>query len=389
MRYEHSPKALVIAGPPAAGKSTLAARLRDELGYAPLNLDTVNVEVAGRLGLTVPDLRQPQPAVTAAFKDVFLRQVREQRYANLLLEGSRVSHPHIFDAFRHALFSAYGEYAILSCFYLNPDEETRQRQYLLRQAQLAKQAAKYRDPQALSLLKHEYEKGFCTFLEQPLPGFVVVDSAEDVLARARELQNARHPDLPDKYGDLIRFIAESGAYNPFYQRVEVEGTVVIHGFTDSQKSWANIRAMGVDLAGKTALDIGCMHGYYTFKLEEAGAAPLGVDIDAHSIDVAREVARARGSKARFAAANSEDPFTETFDVVFALNVLHRVSDFRAVCENIFTSCSQAVVEVGEVQLPELFALSAGHGFKRARSLKSHRSSDVVGQRVLVHLVKAG
>jgi len=42
MQYTNSPKAIVIAGAPASGKSTVAHRIRDEFGYSFLSLDSAN-----------------------------------------------------------------------------------------------------------------------------------------------------------------------------------------------------------------------------------------------------------------------------------------------------------------------------------------------------------
>ena len=386
--YIHSPKAVLIAGAPAAGKSTVARAIRDRFGHALLSLDQINSEVAAELGIQIKDLRQPRPEIVKAYKARFLKAIRDTRFANMVIEGLRLSHPHVFDTFTSALRNAYGDYTLMGCFYLNPSVEARQKQYMLRQAQLAKRAAKDRDPRALELLKHEYDKGFVDHLEPPLPGFQVVENPDLILDLVAQTLDAKHPALKPEHEELITFIAESGTFNPFYQRVEVGGDIVIQGFTDSEQSWRNILKLGIDYRGKKVCDIGCMHGYFTFKLEEAGALSVGVDIDPGSITAAQRIAEARGSKARFLVLDSAQGFSEPFDIIFALNVLHRVRDFETVCRNIFTSAQAAVLEVGEVQLKDLFILSKSMGFKMRQTLKSHRCSDVVGQRAVIHLVKA-
>jgi len=388
MLYTHSPKAIVVAGAPASGKSTVARRIAETFGSVVLPLDEVNARIASRLGIAIDGLRQPHPAIIKEFKTEFLHACQANRFENLVLEGCRISHPHIFAAFHHALFTAYGEYVMLKCFYLHPDSATREKQYLLRKLQFAKKAIRDKDKGALGALQHQQEKGFTEQLDPPLPGFEVVTDMDAILDYAAATQGRKHPRLPAEFEGLIKAIAESGTHNPFYQRVEVGGKVVFHGFTESEKTWDNILKLGIDFRGKHVCDIGCMHGYFSFKMEEAGAIPHGIDVDPRAIAVAQRIAMERHSAGSFAAVRSEAPFDRRFDYIFALNVLHRVTDFETSCRNIFAATDNAVLEVGEVQLKDIFLLSKDYGFKMRKTLKSHRNTDVVGQRAILHLAKA-
>ena len=65
-----------------------------------------------------------------------------------------------------------------------------------------------------------------------------------------------------------------------------------------------------------------------------------------------------------------------------------MDDFEGVCNNIFANADELVLEVGEVQLRDLFLLSKQFGFRMKQSIKSHRKSALIGQRVLVHMVKS-
>jgi hypothetical protein len=387
MQYIHSPKAVVIAGAPASGKSTVARTICDQFDYAFLRLDSINAQVVATLGIDVEELRQPLPAICREYKALFLAELRRLRYRNIVLEGCRISHPHIFQAFHSALLDCYGEYVMLKCFYLNPDLETRKKLYLLRQAQLAKKAVKDKNKNALNLLAGEQKKGFCDFLEPPLRGFEVVEEQDSIIAHVAATVGAKHPNLPSGHETLLQDIAESGTFNPFYQRVEVGGELLVTGFTDSVKTWNNLLRLGIDFDSKKTCDIGCMHGYFTFKMEEAGAEPLGIDIAEGAIRCARLIAEARGSHARFAVLDSAEGFGEEFDVILALNVLHRVADFPAVCRNLFSAARELVVEIGETQLKEFLSLGREHGFRVCQSSKSHRCSDVVGQRTILHLAR--
>jgi cytidylate kinase len=387
MIYNHSPKVIVIAGGPASGKTATAHELCKKYGYYNLSLDGINCEVASKLKIQIADLRQPYSEIAKEFKSVFLEKLRSLRYVNIVIEGCRISHVHIFQSFVNTLFSVYGDYTLLKCFYLNPPLDVRQKQYLLRQAQLAKKVAKYCDANALKSLEHQNKKGFCEFLEPPLPGFDVVECPNSITMYASSSMNQKHPDLPIQYESLLKSIAESGTHNPFYQRVEIGNVTLIRGFTSSEKSWFNINKLHLDLKNKSVCDIGCMHGYFTFKIEEAGANPIGIDKDSKAISVANMIAKERHSYARFAVHNCDTELYGKFDIIFALNVLHRVSNFEDVCKNIFNSSNEVVLEVGEIQIKKILLISNSYGYRIKKSIKSHRNSDVVGQQVIIYFVK--
>lgn len=387
MIYTHSPKVIVIAGPPAAGKTTIAHTICEKYDYHFLGLDGINSQVASALNLEISDLKNPKVEIIKEFKKIFTHILRNNRYKNLVLEGCRISHAHIFNSFRDILFNIYGEYTILNCFYINPSIETRNKQYILRKAQLAKKAIRENDKQSLKLLNQENRKGFCSHLEPALPEFEIVDNASIILNSAHLTQNYKHQNLPQKYENLIKSIAETGSYNPFYQRVEVNGETVIHGYTQSESTWKNILKLGIEFEGKNVCDIGCMHGYFTFKLEECGATAHGIDIDKKAIRAAELIADSRKSSAYFYAYDVMQSLETFYDTILALNVLHRVSNFEIVCKNIFSSTNEAILELGEIQLKELFNISKLFRFKFKNAIKSHRNSDVVGQRVIVHMIK--
>lgn len=387
MNYTHSPKVIVIAGPPAAGKTTIAHTICEKHGYHFLGLDGINSQVASALNLEIPDLENPKTEIIKEFRKIFSDTLRNLRYKNLVLEGCRISHPHIFNSFKDILFNTYGEYTILNCFYINPDFDTRNKQYMLRKVQLAKKAIRENDAHSLRLLNQESRKGFCSHLEPVLPEFEIVENSSIILNFIALNQKDKHQNLPEQYEKLIKSIAESGTYNPFYQRVEVNGETVIRGYTQSELTWDNIQKLGIKFKGKTICDIGCMHGYFTFKLEEDGAIASGIDIDEKSITVAKIIADARKSSAHFYTYNVLQDLNIFFDTIFALNVLHRVTNFQKVCQNIFSSTHEVVLEIGEIQLKELFSIAKEFGFKLKNAIKSHRNSDVVGQRVIIHMTK--
>lgn len=120
--YRFSPKVIIIAGPPASGKSYAARKLADELGYDFLRLDGFTHKVAEQYGGDIEVVRQPN--TYNDFKNIFLPLLRARRYRDIVFEGCRISHPHIHQAFLDALDDIYSPFTIVRPFYLNPPRES-------------------------------------------------------------------------------------------------------------------------------------------------------------------------------------------------------------------------------------------------------------------------
>lgn len=92
--------------------------------------------------------------------------------------------------------------------------------------------------------------------------------------------------------------------------------------------WATVEAMLEALAvpaGARVLDVGCGVGWTTLLLAEAGLAPLGIDLVAANVEVARERAARWGSPARFAVADMDAlqlAGEAPFDVALLFDALH-------------------------------------------------------------------
>lgn len=118
-----------------------------------------------------------------------------------------------------------------------------------------------------------------------------------------------------------------------YQRVELpHGRIV--GVRD--RSSTATAVLPADLAGKSVLDIGCNYGALCFDAKKRGAARVvGVDVNADSLRRARLLAQCLGSDAEFTYHDIErQPFTESFDYVLCLNVLHHVKDPLSLLDNL-------------------------------------------------------
>jgi cytidylate kinase len=376
--YRFSPKVILIAGPPAGGKSHAARRLADELGYDLLRLDAFTHKVAEKYGGDIEVVRQP--GTYADFKEIFIPLLRARRYRDIVFEGCRISHPHIHQAFLDALDDIYSPFTIVGAFYLNPPRDVRLQRFTLRRVRQTKEAVKSGGPLPANT-------PFCEMLEPVLNGYREVEDTEDILGWAEANRDAVHPGVPEADREVFKAIAEAESFNPFYQTIEYRGRVLVPGFTQSGLAWQNILKLGVEFRGKTLCDYGCMHGYYTFKAEEMGAAGVGLDMDEGAVNLANYLAGAKGSGCHFMVYDITTPLKQKYDIILALNVLHRTGKFELTTQVMFAHCNECILEVGESQLPVIIAEATRQGFKLVRNIPSHRTQSCIGPRRILHMAR--
>lgn len=387
--YIHSPKIVCITGPRAAGKTTVAKRLADQFGYLHVWLDGINAQVCERLGIELAQVNVPTQENWKAYADIFRDLIKSNRYRNIVFEGERIRFPYILTAFLNNVMNYYGEYAIIRGFSLVPDVEQHFKQFQLREILRLKEFIKKN-----AHLPPEQRQGDSRVRDfdlntMPDPeGFEVVDDPEAIVGWARDNAEARHPDLPERYAYIIKTVADSETYTPFYQTVEVDGNVLIRGMTRSDKSWENVENLGVDFRGKSVVDLGAMHGYFTFRAEEKGAESiLGLELNPSSVEVARTIAEARRSKATFAVCNVDTDPLPRCEVLLAMNMLHWVRDQKAFVRSMAEAADEIVMEIGEVQIKTIMKTLQEVGFTSKNAVVSHRPDKVIGQRYLFHLVR--
>jgi SAM-dependent methyltransferase len=82
------------------------------------------------------------------------------------------------------------------------------------------------------------------------------------------------------------------------------------------------------IAGKRLLDVGTYYGFYPGEAMRRGAkAAVGVEMDAERFAIARQIAALWGDSYQVQRGRAEElAFSEPFDVVLFLNVLHHVLD---------------------------------------------------------------
>nr|WP_321512845.1 methyltransferase domain-containing protein [uncultured Pseudodesulfovibrio sp.] len=379
LNYQFSPKVIIIAGPPAGGKSHAAKHLAEEFGYALLRLDAITPLVANKYGGDIEIVRQP--GTYQDFKDHFAQFLRGHRYQNMAIEGCRMSHPHIHQAFLDALHDIYSPYTIVQAFYLNPSREVRMERFLLRKIRNTKQAIKEGGHNKSSA------QPFCEMLEPVLPAFSETDDSNAIWQWAEDNQDTIHPGIPEEDREVFKTVAEARSFNPFYQTIEYNGRTLVPGFTLSPLAWQNILKLGVDFTGKTLCDYGCMHGYYTFKAEEEGAVGIGVDMDQGAVDLSNYLAAVKQSSCHFMVYDITTPLSQNYDIILALNVLHRTGKFELTTEIMFAHCNECILEVGESQLPVIIGEGTRQGFKLKRNIPSHRQQSCIGPRRVLHMVR--
>ena len=102
--------------------------------------------------------------------------------------------------------------------------------------------------------------------------------------------------------------------------------------------WPCIRKLLPELRGRSALDIGCGTGIFTFLLEQMGLSEIvGVDLSEGMLALARKKAQARGSRAAFLqgdAARIAERLERRFDLVFSSTASHYIADLDALFDGI-------------------------------------------------------
>ena len=387
--YRHSPKVILITGPRAAGKTTVAKRLANELGYHHVWLDGINGRAGESLGFGVPEMYHYTPEKAKAIEKELITEIKSVRYKNLVIEGDALRVRHILGMALNMSINYYGEYTVFKAFSLTPNAEERHKQFLLREIQRVKKYVK--DNAGKPSDEHRGDKRVRDFDPNAMPdpeGFEVVDSPEAIMQWARDNENTRHPGLPKEHADLIRCVANSKTYTPFYQTIEVDGLRIIKGIFNSHLSWENIMRLKPDFAGKSVADLGAMHGYFSFKVEEAGGVDvIGLELNPSSVEVARAVAASRKSSCTFDICDVETSELPKRDVYLAMNMLHWVKNLDGFLDRLSGAANELIMEIGDTQIKRVMSKLLPAGFKPVAVQESHRPDQVIGQRQLFRLVR--
>jgi SAM-dependent methyltransferase len=102
----------------------------------------------------------------------------------------------------------------------------------------------------------------------------------------------------------------------------------LYEFLISHKVGTGFAVLGLDLIGRTALEVCCGSGMVAEYLTKRGARVTGIDLSSAAIERAQERARRRRFRARFLVADAVDlPFPDgSFDVAIVHDGLHHLDD---------------------------------------------------------------
>ncbi|HEY5996150.1 MAG TPA: class I SAM-dependent methyltransferase [Candidatus Deferrimicrobiaceae bacterium] len=150
-----------------------------------------------------------------------------------------------------------------------------------------------------------------------------------------------------------------------YQDIELLGLV---GYSESWKTWDRIREL-VDWKGKTVSDLGCFHGYFSFKAEDRGAKVTGFDRSPAVLEVARLINEARGGKVAFRQWLGGEAVPPC-DIVLCLNVLHHFGDTDRALSGM--DCREAIFEVKNEHRD-----AVARRFDVVREVPSHRENRII------------
>lgn len=154
-------------------------------------------------------------------------------------------------------------------------------------------------------------------------------------------------------------------YDTFYQDIEVLGII---GYSRSVLTWKRLEDI-IDWRGKKVLDIGCFHGYFSFKIEEMMAKEvIGLEKSTTVLETARQLGELVDSKVEFREWSGGDDFPKC-DVILFLNVIHHFGNIdmqRKALEKVSPG-TQVIFEINQEQAPLVEEL-----FKTTKRLSSHR-----------------
>jgi len=183
-------------------------------------------------------------------------------------------------------------------------------------------------------------------------------------------------DWTQRWRDLL-FISELSEkdYDQYYQDINLPSGLNIKGYSESEKTWERLSNL-IDFKNQKVLDIGCFHGFFSFKIEQAGAKEInGVEKSNEAILTARKLSWLKKSKVCFYKNDIVDFKTQNhYDIVLVLNMLHHVSDIPKALKNVFSMGNLIVFEIPVEQEKMILKYAKDFGFKLDKKINSHRET---------------
>lgn len=133
-------------------------------------------------------------------------------------------------------------------------------------------------------------------------------------------------------------------YDKFYQDIEI---LDFKGYSESYKTWDSLKNL-VDWKGKVVVDLGCFHGYFSFKIEDEGGIPTGLDKHEKVIETSRMINKVRGGRVAFQQWEDGKAIPDC-DVILCLNVFHHFANKDAALSAM--KCQMVIFEINEDDRP--------------------------------------
>lgn len=127
---------------------------------------------------------------------------------------------------------------------------------------------------------------------------------------------------------------------------------------DCRKIWEMLNLKPDDIAGKTMLDVGCATGFYSMEwAKRGGMSAHGFDSNPRSAEIAGIFANWRGlADASYSSATfyEFDWKPESYDVVFALQILYHITDPERALATVAKSTKNLLVMILRFLPPQNF-----------------------------------
>lgn len=184
---------------------------------------------------------------------------------------------------------------------------------------------------------------------------------------------------------LLDYMKMLPNYDQLYQDIEILDFV---GYSKSYLTWERIKDL-VDWKDKRVKDLGCNHGYFTFKINKAGAAKIiGCDCNINVLNTVELIYWLMGygypveqydcERLKYSSCNptlsfryweSNDELAEC-DIILCLNVLHHFTNPDLTLSQM--KCRQAIFEINITDLPLVEKY-----FKIVKTVESHRPNRII------------
>jgi len=179
-----------------------------------------------------------------------------------------------------------------------------------------------------------------------------------------------------RWRDLL-FISELSEknYDKYYQDINLPSGLAIKGYSESEKTWERLSNL-IDFKDQKVLDIGCFHGFFSFRIEEAGAKEIdGVEKNKEVILTTQKLSWLKKSKVCFYRGDIVDFKTQNYyDIILVLNMLHYASDIPKALKNVFPMGNLIIFEIPVEQEKIISKHAKDFGFKLDKRINSHRET---------------